>query len=161
MRLLLRSNSHRDVDDGCLELAASPDTPRRELWQWDLRLLPADRPQTNNPKPVRRVSAGLTRGDGSVSRLEVCADPTAALPSIEVLQLDGLQRIGRGTQEVVAVVVGRGLTLAEGRHRLGELDVMILEGDDPYDLSLEPQDGAAASVAVVRLEGVGAIGWVP
>ena len=171
MRLLLRSNSHRDIDDGCLELAASPDTPRRELWQWDLRLLPADRPQThkfpadraqaNNPKPVRRVSAGLPRGDGSVSRLEGCADPNAAMPSIEVLQLDGLQRIGRGPQEVVAVVVGHGLTLAEGRHRLGELDVMILEGDDPYDLSLEPQDGAAASVAVVRLEGVGAIGWVP
>jgi hypothetical protein len=161
MRLLLRSNAHRDVDDGCLEIAASPDTPRRELWQWDLRLLPADRPEANKPKPVRRVSADLPRGDGSVSRLEVRADPTAAMPSIEVLQVDGLQGISRGPQEVVAVIVGRGLALAEGRHRLGELDVMILEGDDPYVLSLEPQDDAAASVAVVRLEGVGAIGWVP
>ncbi len=169
MRLLLRSNAHRDVGDGGLEIAASPDTPRRELWQWDLRVLPADRPTTDRPTdglhgPALRVSADLARGDGSFSRVEVCADPGWVTPSVDVRRLGGshgVTRIDRGAQEIVAIIVGHGHALAEGRHRLGELDVMILEGDDPYVLPLAPGNGHATSVAVVRLQGTGAIGWVP
>jgi hypothetical protein len=161
MRLLLRSNSHRDLGDGGFEVAASPDTPRRELWQWDLRVVPADRAAGHRPRPSQRVGADLLRGNDSFSRVEVSADPAAVRPSIEVLQISGRQGINRGPQELVAVIVGRGQALAEGRHRLGELDAMILEGDDPYVLSLEPNGCATASVAVVRLHGTVAIGWVP
>jgi hypothetical protein len=160
MRLLLRANSHRDVGDGALEIAASPDTPRREHWQWDLRLL-TDRAPEYPPGPERRIHADLPRGDGSLSRVEVSTDPALVQPSIEVLQVRGRNGINRSPNEVLALILGRGHTLVEGRHRLDELDVMILEGDDPYALSLATNDGATATVAVVRLRGIGAIGWVP
>lgn len=161
MRLVLRAGSHREVADGALEVAASPDTPRRERWQWDIRVFEATLPTNGNQRQAVPVSAELARGDGSASRIEVRADAELVRPEIQVLNLGTGFEVERELQEVVAVIVGSGSALAEGRHRLRELDALILEGDDPYFLRIEPESGIDATVAVVRLKGTGSIGWVP
>lgn len=161
MRLVLRAASHREVGDGALEVAASPDTPRRERWEWDIRLFQAAMASSRDRHRAVPVSAGLARGDGSVSRIEVRADTELVQPDVQIFGLDAGLEVERGLQEVVAIIVGSGCALAEGRHRLRELDVLILEGDDPYFLRIEPEAGTNATVAVVRLKGLGSLGWVP
>ncbi|MDQ6741241.1 MAG: hypothetical protein M3021_13005, partial [Actinomycetota bacterium] len=107
------------------------------------------------------VSADLGRGDGSASRVEVRADAELVRPEIQVRSVGTGFKVERELQEVVAVIVGSGAALAEGRHRLRELDALILEGDDPYFLWIEPGSAIDATVAVVRVKGTGSIGWVP
>ncbi|WP_267544045.1 hypothetical protein [Arthrobacter sp. H14-L1] len=161
MRLVLRAGSHREVADGTLEVAASPDTPRRERWQWDIRVFEAATAPNGSQGQGVPVRANLGRGDGSASRIEVRADAELVRPEIQIRSVGTGFDVERELQEVVAVIVGSGSTLAEGRHRLRELDALILEGDDPYFLRIEPGSNIDATVAVIRLKGTGSIGWVP
>lgn len=162
MRLLLRANSHRRPAAGETEIAASPDTPLREPWQWDLRLL--DGPGQPQQQPGRSADAvQLTRSDGSTSLLILTADPDTVTPELEVLDLGAPVSVERTERELLALVVGRGTALVEGRHVLGELDAMVLAGDDPSGVRIERVSDGAASVALVRLRpsGLGALAWVP
>ena len=163
MRLLVRANSHRVVEDGITEIAASPDTPRRELWQWHVRVLEAGNAPAPGDGQGNRTSAALTRGSGSQSLVEVSVDPVAADPAVEVIELHDPREVTRDLQEVVVIVVGRGHVRVEGRHVLGEMDALVLEGDDPFTVSLEQVTDEATSLAIARLHGAGnrAIGWVP
>lgn len=162
MRLLLRANAHQETDDGLgVQIAASPDTPRREQWQWHLRVVSEGSAVGAVPQHARLVSAELPRSDGQAWRVELSADPAAAAPGIDVVRVGGKRWIERGIHEVVVVLAGHGTALVEGRHLLGEMDALILEGDDPLGFSVEPGDGMPVSVAVARLHGTGALGWVP
>lgn len=161
MRLLLRANSHRDLGSAGLEVASSPDTSGREQWQWHLRLDdPRTAPETG--AQVRIAHTTLARGDGSSSVVTLSTDPERVTGRIETLEADATAPLGREERELVTLVVGRGEVLVERRHRLAELDVLVLEGDDPYEVSIEPVDGPAV-LAVARLEPVDAtrIAWVP
>lgn len=158
MRLLLRAGSHQRSAGGDLEIAASPDTAQREAWQWDLRLL-ANRPQ--QPDPSRSIA--LTRGDGSVSQLALNVDPAVVAPFLEVLDLSTPLDLERGPGELLALVVGNGVVLVEERHVLGELDALVLAGDDPLSVDVQQLSDERPCVALVRLSpsGAGSLAWVP
>lgn len=158
MRLLLRKNSHRNVE-GTVEIASSPDTPRRERWQWHLRIPATSVPPTDPNTTVAR----LDRGRGSVSLVAVSVDPTAVTADVSQIAIRESHRIERVEEQLVILVVGSGAMLAEGRHILNELDALVLAGDDPLDLELAQLSAEPVSLAVVRLSSVDAtsVAWVP
>lgn len=178
MRLLLRAAAHRPVRDG-VEIAASPDTPRREAWQWHVRVVdgrqgaarddhgvamtePEDQRSPAEASP-RRITLELPRGEDGSGVLVVASDAYAVKASAEVVITGGATTLRRDRHEVVVLVVGQGRARVEGRHSLAQLDALVLEGDDPLDVTVEREGDARTSVAVVRLESAGerAIGWVP
>ncbi|MGN6781454.1 MAG: hypothetical protein ACTHJH_08130 [Marmoricola sp.] len=162
MRLLLRANAHRPVGETGLELASSPDTAGREQWQWHLRLDDgAGAPAPDRDAVVARTA--LARPADRSSELTLSTDPDHVTGAVEQLEVNAAERIHREERELLVLVVGSGHVLVEGRHRLGELDAMVLEGDDPYDVSVAPLDHGSAAIGVARLEPVDdtRIAWVP
>lgn len=170
MRLLLRANAHRQVDGGCREVAAAPDTPRREPWQWQVRLLAAGHGPSAAPLPgARRIAEPLP--DGAL--LEVTADPAAVRPGVEVVDPGAGTTLERAEGDVVVLVSSGGRLLVEGRHLLADADAMVLAGaDDPLSVDVRRPDGAGtagapdspdARLAVIRLSPAGdrALSWVP
>lgn len=157
MRLLLRANSHRTAPDGSVEIASSPDTPRRERWQWHLRV------SDTAPEAPTGTASTTTKLDrpGGAAVLTVTADPRVVAPGAELLDLPA--EVTRSDSELVVLVVGAGVARAEGRHLLGEMDALILAGDDPLQLTVEQASADAASVALVRLRpaDAGSVAWVP
>lgn len=131
----------------------------REAWQWDLRLLGA----IGAPERQSSTSVALARSDGSTSYLALSVDPDVVTPSLEILDLTTPVEIDRVIDELVAFVVGSGVVLIEGRHVLGELDVMVLAGQDPTCVQVEQLSDERPCVALVRLSpsGSGSLAWVP
>jgi hypothetical protein len=158
MRLLLRANSHRAVSSGAVEIAAAPDTPGREHWQWHLRLEDAETPE---PAGTRRATVAL--GDDSTTRLALCYDPDVVEPECGSVDLGPVGELTRGEGELMALVVGKGTVLVEGRHRLAARDCLVLEGDDPTKVSVERAAEEDAALAVFRLKPTGqrGLGWIP
>ncbi|MFE9171112.1 hypothetical protein ACFYNZ_16570 [Streptomyces kebangsaanensis] len=166
MRLLLRANAHRQVDGGCREVAAAPDTPRREPWQWQVRLLAAGHGPSAAPLPgARRIAEPLP--DGAV--LEVAADPAVVRPGVEVVDPGAGTTLDRAEGDVVVLVSSGGRLLVEGRHLLADADAMVLAGDDPLSVDVRRPDSADtpgstdARLAVIRLAPAGdrVLSWVP
>jgi hypothetical protein len=157
MKLLLRANSHRRID-GVLEIASSPDTPRRERWQWHLRTAPADTPSAANA-----VSAPLPLSDGSVAQLRLTIDPGAIGADMASVDLTGPIRVQRSRDELVMLVVGRGAVLLDKTHLLGGLDTLVVAGDDPVELTAAQASAEPASLIMIRLHSVddGSVTWVP
>lgn len=162
MRLLLRANSHRSEPDGGIEVAASPDTRERERWQWDVRLarhgVPALRPP---PSEALGAVGELPLTDGGALQVMVRSAPEAAAPSVEILHVTSLRELRRQVQEVMILVSGGPGLLVEGRHLLGPVDALVLEGDDPFLVPIEAPGDLGSTVAVIRLQGRTALGWVP
>lgn len=162
MRLLLRAGSHRPLDGG-VEVAASPDTPRREAWQWHVRVTDGHESPDEPEQPAERLTLSLPRAGGRPSTLEVGCDPRAIAAKAEVVISGDPVVLERDVHEVTVLVVGQGGVRVEGRHLLHELDAMVLEGDDPLRPELERVGEQPTSVAVVRLRSTGSqpISWVP
>lgn len=158
MRLLLRASSHRCVD-GAIEIASSPDTPRRERWKWHLRVLPAGI-HTAEPNTTAMT---LDRSDGSVSEITVTVDPAAVACDVEAFDLTTTAALERAGSELVVVVVGAGIVLVEDRHTLRELDAMVLAGDDPLHVTVTQVSAEPVSLTVIRLRSADAdsVAWVP
>ena len=163
MRLLLRANAHRVEAGGETEIAASPDTHGRERWQWDVRLAPDDRAPMTRPAPDEALGANgeLKLSDGGVLRVMVRSAPHAAVPSVEIHQVGASSELKRHPQEIMVLLSGGPGLLVEGRHQLGRLDALILEGEDPFLVPLEAQGAEGTPLAVIRLKGRAALGWVP
>ncbi|MFI8411994.1 hypothetical protein ACIGB6_05830 [Paeniglutamicibacter gangotriensis] len=163
MRLLLRANAHRRESGGDVEIAASPDTRERERWQWDVRLAAAPETEAARPAPKESLVAtgALVLGDGSLVHVVARSAPAEAIPSVEIHQLSGALKLRRDLHEVMLVVTGEPGLLVEGRHRLGRLDALVLEGDDPFTVPLEAEGASPIHLAVIRLKGTGQLGWVP
>lgn len=159
MRLLLRANSHRTAPDGAVEIASSPDTPRRERWQWHLRVSDA---APAAPAGTASTATVLER-PGGAAVLTVTVDPAAVAPHAELLDLARPVEVLRSESELVVLVVGSGVARAEGRHLLGALDALVLAGDDPLQVTVEQASADAVSVALVRLRpaDAGSVAWVP
>ncbi|MFI5966423.1 hypothetical protein ACIA8J_30225 [Streptomyces asoensis] len=160
MRLLLRANAHRQTDDAILEVAASPDTPRRERWQWQVRLLIDGQTASDTPPPAaHRIAAALPGG----MSVEVAADPLTVAPTVEVLDPGSSPTVARTEGELVVLIAAGGRVLAEDRHLLAHGDALVLAGDEPLDVSVHRTDGSDATIAVVRLAPVtdNALTWVP
>jgi hypothetical protein len=161
VRLLLRANSYDADGAGGTRIAASPDTPGRERWQWELGIAPTPSDDASDGRHTHSVP--LPRSNDSTIRLVLTVDAQAISGTIEMLDLPDPVDLARTPEELLAVVVGRGVALVEGRHVLGELDTVVLAGDDPIDVRLEQISQEPASLAVVRLRpaGVGSLAWVP
>lgn len=157
MRLLLRANSHRRTDEGGLEIAASPDTPNRERWQWHIRLDEVGDGSTPEEKGVQ-----LSCGDGRQLRLQVATRAEAVWAETVVHQVEQPLVIRRPATDVLVLLVHQGEALVEQRHRLAELDALVLEGDDPLEVIVEPST-VTTGVAVVRLRPAAdrPLAWVP
>lgn len=164
MRILIRANSHRSVDDGVVEVAASPDTPGRETWQWQVRVI--DRtaaPAAPADQTGRRVTAEILWEDGEPATIE-SATASEVVSTVEVIRLRDTDQVTRDVQEVVVLVVARGQVRVEGRHLLREMDVLILEGNDPLSVELEREVPRPTDVALVRVRAAAAdrpLSWVP
>ncbi|KUO12371.1 hypothetical protein [Streptomyces sp. DSM 15324] len=160
MRLLLRANAHRHVGGACWEVAASPDTPRRERWQWQVCLLAGDRGHADAPSPTAlRVAAPLPGG----TTVEVAADPLTVAPAVEVLDPGSSPTVVRTDGELVVLIASGGRVLVEERHLLADADALVLAGDDPLVVGVRRPDGSDSRLAVVRLAPVqdSALSWVP
>ncbi len=158
MRLLLRCNAHREVDDATVEIAASPDTVGREEWTWQIRLVPL------RERAVVRDGAWapLPRRDGSRSAVEVSSKPERVAVEVQSLRVPTPQLIERSADEVTVFVAGDGAVLVESRHLLGDGDAMVFAGDDPMGLWIEPGVSDQASAVLVRLRArAGSLPWVP
>lgn len=158
MRLLVRGNAHRQLDGGGTELASSPDTLGRERWRWDLRI---GRPVDERAGEADQVTVPLETPTGS-STLSLTFDPAQVHGSLELLAFDSAAQLERSVEELL-IIVARGAVLVENRHRLDGLDVMVLEGDDPVSVAIEPEDEAGACAAIARIAYVDGtrIAWVP
>ncbi|MGY3203606.1 hypothetical protein [Streptomyces sp. TE5632] len=185
MRLLLRSNAHRTVHEGCREVAASPDTPRRERWSWQVRLLTAGRPRSvdgpadglgEGPEGRPAKAVRTVRSLAGDTAVEVMSDPGRISAEVVVVGADVPLELKRAAEEIVVLLASGRPVLVEDRHRLEDADAMVLEGDDPLAVTVAPlgitgaADGTAsgaaggeAFLAVVRLRthDGGALGWVP
>jgi hypothetical protein len=157
MRLLLRANAHRALDDTSLEIAASPDTPDRERWQWHVRLH-----ATPTAGDGTTVTAPVVLQDGSTGTLEVNADPRRISAAIQVLPVETHLELDRAEPELVVLLVVGGAALVEGRHLLAERDALVLQGDDPLRVGIDAATGCV-SAAVVRLRPLHdrVLAWVP
>jgi hypothetical protein len=153
VKLLLRANSHRRVGDG-LELASSPDTPHRERWQWHLRTS-APHEETG----ANTVSAPLTAG----TQLSLTVDPDVISADMTQIGLARPSHVQRLSEELVILVVGHGSVLLDKDHLLGELDTLVVAGDDPLDVAAVQASAEPASLVVVRLRSKDDAGvtWVP
>lgn len=161
MRLLLRSGVHRPVDGG-VEVASSPDTPRREAWLWQVRVLDFPSAPADEDSGVTRVALGLPR-EGGPATVEISCDRPSVETKAEALIAGDPVTLERGRDELTVLIVGQGSARLEGRHLLHGMDAMVLEGDDPLALTLERVGSEPTSVAVVRLWSTGErpISWVP
>ncbi|WP_020495644.1 hypothetical protein [Sciscionella marina] len=162
MRLLLRSDAHRYREDGW-EIAASPDTPGREQWQWDLCLIPAHAARTE-PKPaIERHTVSFGEHGGTVCELRLDSDPNRVTAKTEMLIAGEPSQINRDPHELTVLVVGQGSARLEGRHVLDTFDAIVLEGDDPLVLAIERAEQRPTSLCLVRIRSAATqpISWVP
>lgn len=162
MRLLLRNNAHRRHQDGW-EVAAAPDTPDRERWQWALRLTAPHAAQTP-PKPSsERQTMNLPGHNGTALALQLDCDPNRVAAETEAMIAGAPTRLERDSHELTVLVVGQGRARLEGRHVLNALDAMVLEGDDPLTLEVERAGDESTSLGVARIRSAGGqpISWVP
>lgn len=161
MRLLLRANAHRRPAPGVWELASSPDTPDREPWCWDVRLVDSGAAPTD--ARGRGSELRLSRSGGLTSVLTVRSDPATVDPTLQALDVGTPVSVDRDEQELLVLVVGRGVAGVEGRHLLRECDAMVLEGNGPYSVRIEAASAGPVTLGLVRLRpsGAGSIAWVP
>ncbi len=157
MRLLLRANAHRRNDGGPIEIAASPDTPNRERWQWHIRLEEVD-----PGLYAAEQGVPLLGGNGRQRLLQVATDLETTRSEVEVHQLERALVIQRPRADLLVLLVHQGEALIEHRHRLAELDALVLEGEDPLEVSVEATT-VPAGISVVRLRPTTdrPLAWVP
>lgn len=152
--MLLRESSYRPVEGGC-EVAASPDTPGRETWTWQVRLLGAE-------GPVGEAALALPAARGGVQRrMEIRTDERVSAV-VGTAIIGDEQSVRRHHDELLLVVVGSGAVRVDGRHVLLAGDALVSEGDDPAP-TLERKGDESALVAEVRLRcsSGAALNWVP
>lgn len=143
-------------------MASSPDTPRREAWLWQVRVLVAPGAPAEEDSGVTRVALGLPR-EGGTATVEIGCDQPSVETKAETLIAGDPVTLERGRDELTVLIVGQGSARLEGRHLLHGMDAMVLEGDDPLALTLERVGPEPTSVAIVRLWSTGErpISWVP
>lgn len=161
MRLLLRSNSYAADETGGTRIAASPDTPGREHWQWELGINASHCDDNSDEK--RTQSVQLPRPDDSMAQLVLTADPREVSATLAARDLPEPVSLSREPGELLALVIGCGVALLEGRHVLADLDTVVLAGEDPTDVRIEQISEEPVALAVIRLKpaGTGSLAWVP
>ena len=162
MRLLLRQEVHRPCAAGH-EIAAGPDSPRRERWLWDVRLYTA-RPGTEEgvSTSVRELPPPAPPGLETARYVGVRHRTGVIEAAVESLKISGSHRFERAGGELWVLLCQAGI-LTEGRRTVGPGDALILEGDDPLTVRVSSAGGRPASVVLVRLSRADGsnLRWVP
>ena len=160
--MLLRSpdaitEDHRSAAG--VELAASPDSPARERWLWDVRLESAAAPMTEALDVASLEVTGANRG---IHFINVRFDPAEIVASIAVEVLDAESELRRPEGEIWITIIEAG-AVHDGSFLVKTGDVLVWEGDDPLTVTLRPADDAMAQIAVVKIgrRDGSTLRWVP
>ncbi|MDA8436899.1 MAG: hypothetical protein M0Z98_13065 [Actinomycetales bacterium] len=155
MRLLLRGPAaglDPSDSDADAVVAASPDTPGRRPWEWDVRL-------TRRPEGQSYPFDGAGIGSHHV---DVRVRPDAVSAELRALSVEGPTSLVRDERELWVIVVESG-SLRHEHVVLATGDVLVCEGDDPLVLDVAPEDAGAVTLAVVALRRTDgrSLRWVP
>ncbi|NQW73312.1 MAG: hypothetical protein HQ453_11315 [Actinobacteria bacterium] len=162
MKLLLRSPAASLVAveaDTSLEVAASPDSPARERWMWDVRLESRAAPMTDAMDAVSLEVSGAGRG---IHFVNVRFDATAITAAIDVEVLDGPASLRRPAGELWIAIFEAGAAY-DGPFIVRSGDAVVWEGDDPTSVDLRPIEAVPVQIAVVKLgrHDGSELRWVP
>ncbi|MSW44063.1 MAG: hypothetical protein F2836_04735, partial [Actinobacteria bacterium] len=141
MQMLLRTPGvdlfHHSSTAG-VELAASPDSPARERWLWDVRLESAAAPLTEVFDVASLEVTGAGRG---IHFINVRFDPAeiVAAIAVEVLQVEA--ELSRPESEIWITIIESG-AVHDGSFLVKTGDVLVWEGDDPLTVTLRPAGDA-------------------
>ena len=157
MQLLLRQPASALLEDGMTaEVAASPDSPGRERWQWDVRLehAPLD---TSDALSAHLVGAGV--GDHYVN---VRFDPEVISADLSRLRVPAHDVLERDERELWVAIVENG-RMFEGIFDVTPGDVAIWEGDDPVRIPVGSRGDDDAEIVLVRIwrRDGRSLRWVP
>ena len=157
MQLLLRQPAQRlllHADEA--EVAASPDSPGRESWQWDVRLasVPVSGPGS--------LTTSLDAGGIGVQHVNVRFDVEVIDAEMERRVVDDVQVLWRDEMDLCVAIMESG-AMSEGVFDVVPGDVMVWEGDDPRSIALAPLGGRPAEFVLVRIrrQDGRALRWVP
>jgi hypothetical protein len=162
VKLLLRSPT-ASVDDVAadmsLEVAASPDSPARERWMWDVRLESRAAPMTGAMDAVSLEVSGAGRG---IHFVNVRFDATAITAAIDVEVLDRPASLRRPAGELWIAIFEAGAA-HDGPFIVRAGDVLVWEGDEAIAVELRPIDEVPVQIAVVKLgrRDGSELRWVP
>ncbi len=162
MQMLLRSpaaiiEDHRSVAG--VELAASPDSPARERWLWDVRLESEEAPMTEASDVESLEVTGAGRG---IHFINVRFDPEEIVASIGVERLDLESEFSRPAGEIWITIIESG-AVHDRSFLVMTGDVLVWEGDDPLTVTLRPADEGRAEMAIVKIgrRDGSTLRWVP
>ncbi|MUH45760.1 MAG: hypothetical protein F2793_04530 [Actinobacteria bacterium] len=151
MQLLLRSPARvRDAaTDGTasVEVAASPDSPARERWLWDVRLESSAAPMTDAMDAVSLEVSGAGRG---IHFVNARFDASVITAEIRVEILTAPADLRRPEGEIWVAIIEAG-ELHDGSFTVRAGDVLVWEGDDPLSVALRPTGHDPVQLAVVKL----------
>ncbi|MGI9196287.1 MAG: hypothetical protein ACR2KE_02385 [Candidatus Nanopelagicales bacterium] len=147
-RLLLRSEE--------AEVAASPDSPGRENWQWDIRLSRA--PASGEGS----LTTTLEADEVGAHHVNVRFDARVIDAEMERCIVDDIQVLWRDEMDLCVAIMESG-AMSEGIFQVSPGDVMVWEGDDPRSIALAPLGGEPAGFVLVRIrrQDGRALRWVP
>lgn len=145
MQLLLRQPAQalRDFDDST-EVAASPDSPGRERWQWDVRL---ERTAVNAPDALSSHLVGAGVGDHYVN---VRFDPDVIEAQMMRMTVPRRETLERDVSELWVAIVENG-SMFEGIFDVAPGDVAVWEGDDPVRIPMGSRGEQDAEIVLVRI----------
>lgn len=157
MQLLLRQPARTlllQSDEA--EVAASPDSPGRENWQWDVRL--SRRPATG-PGALTTI---LEAADVGATHVNVRFDAEVIEAEMERCVVDDVQVLWRDEADLCVAIMESG-AMSEGIFQVRPGDVMVWEGDDPRSIALAPLGIGAAEFVLVRIRRQDGrdLRWVP
>lgn len=145
MQLLLRQPAKTLWESNDVsEVAASPDSPGRERWQWDVRL---ERSAMVAQDSVSTHLMGAGLGEHFVN---VRFDPQVIDAAIERRTVVASEVLVRDEAEIWVAIMEDGL-MSEGAFVVVPGDVMVWEGDDPVRIPVETLGAAHSDMVLVRL----------
>jgi len=145
MQLLLRQPAQALLDaHASAEVAASPDSPGRERWQWDVRL---ERTSVRAPDALSSHLVGAGVGDHYVN---VRFDPEVIEADLQRVTIPERHTLERDARELWVAVVESG-SMYEGIFEVAPGDVAIWEGDDPTHIPVGARGGRDAEIVLVRI----------
>lgn len=163
----MRRGAQREVAQGVTVIAASPDTPHRERWIWQVSVIEGTNEVPGPPAGATAVTLPLEGpvyypGLGSAA-LHVAADANYAIASVARVDLTTPQTLTREVDQVRVLLVDAGQIVVERRHYLDAGDALVVEGDDPLSFTVADARGEGSALAVATLAAPAGrlIGWVP